>query len=49
MVRNPYKKFYIIETYKKETLSIIINHFTTYPLLGEKAQSLEKFINVFQK
>jgi cytochrome c oxidase subunit 1 len=49
MVRNPYKKLYIIETYKKETLSTIINHCTNYPLLGEKAQSLEKFINVFQK
>jgi cytochrome c oxidase subunit 1 len=49
MVRNPHKKFFIIESYKKETLNRIINHCTNYPLLGEKAQSLIKFIKVFQK
>ncbi len=49
MVRNPYKKFYLIESYKKETLNRIINHCTNYPLLGEKSQSLEKFIKAFQK
>ena len=49
MIRNPYKKFYLIESYKKETLNRIINHCTNYPLLGEKSQPLEKFIKAFQK
>ena len=49
MVRNPHKKFFILESYKKETLNRIINHCTNYPLLGEKAQSLVKFIKVFKK
>ena len=49
MVKNPYKKVYLIESYKKETLNRIINHCTNYPLLGEKSQSLEKFIKAFQK
>jgi len=48
-VRNPYKKFFLLESYKKETLNRIINHCTNYPLLGEKSQSLGKFIKVFQK
>lgn len=48
-VRNPYKKFYLIESYNKETLNRIIYHCTNYPLLGEKSQSLEKFIKAFQK
>ena len=47
-VRNPYKNFYFLETYKKETLLTITNHCTNYPLLGEKSQSLNKFIKVFQ-
>ena len=42
-VRNPYSNFYSIEIYKKETLKFIINHFNNYPLLGEKAESLQKF------
>jgi hypothetical protein len=49
MVRNPHKKFFIIESYKKETLYRIINHCTNYPLLGEKNQSLDKLIKAFQK
>lgn len=49
MVRNPYKNFYLLEIYKKETLNRIISHCTSYPLLGEKSQSLSKFIKVFQK
>lgn len=49
MVKNPYKKFFIIESYKKETLYRIIDHCTNYPLLGEKNQSLDKFIKAFQK
>jgi len=42
-VRNPYSNFYSIEIYKKETLKLIRNHFNNYPLLGEKAESLQKF------
>ncbi len=49
LVRNPHKKFFIIESYKKETLNRIISHCINYPLLGEKSQSLVKFIKVFQK
>jgi hypothetical protein len=44
MVRNPYKNFFVIESYKKETLNRIISHCINYPLLGEKSQSLYKFI-----
>ena len=47
-VRNPYKKFFIIESYKKETLNRIIDHCTNYPLLGYKSQSLQIFIKAFQ-
>lgn len=42
-VRNPYSNFYSIEIYKKETLKFLLNHFNNYPLLGEKAESLQKF------
>lgn len=42
-IRNPKNNFYTIEVYKKETLKLIINHFKNYPLLGEKATSLQKF------
>ena len=42
-VRNPHRNFYFLEIYKKETLKKIINHFNNYPLLGEKAESLQKF------
>lgn len=48
MVRNPYKNFFIIESYRKETLNRIINHCTNYPLLGEKFQSLDKFIKALK-
>lgn len=43
VVRNPYRNFYFLEIYKKETLKTIINHFNNYPLLGEKAESLHKW------
>jgi hypothetical protein len=49
IIRNPNKNFYILETYKKETLSTILNHCIKYPLLGHKSQSLDKFMKVFQK
>jgi hypothetical protein len=42
IVRNPYKNFYSLEIYKKETLKFIINHVKNYPLLGEKAESFFK-------
>lgn len=51
MVRNPTryatKNFFVIESYKKETLDRIISHCTNYPLLGAKSQSLDKFIKAF--
>ena len=43
IVRNPYQNFYFLEIYKKETLKRVINHFNGYPLLGEKAESFQKF------
>ena len=43
IVRNPYRNFYSIEIYKKETLRFIINHIKFYPLLGEKAESFHKW------
>ena len=42
-VRNPYGKFYFLEVYKKEVLAKIITHCISYPLLGEKLESLKKF------
>ena len=48
-IKNPCKTFYSLETYKKETLNNIISHCSLYPLLGEKARSLDKFIKVFHK
>jgi hypothetical protein len=45
---NPCRKFYSIEIYRKETLQFIINHFNNYPLLGEKAESLQKFNKKFK-
>ncbi len=41
-IRNPYGKFYSLEVYKKEVLLKIIGHCTSYPLLGEKLESLKK-------
>lgn len=46
MVRNPYKSFFSLETYNKQTLNTIISHCTNYPLLGYKSQSLDKFIKL---
>lgn len=42
IVRNPYRNFYFLEVYNKETLQKIINHFNRYPLLGEKSESLKR-------
>lgn len=42
-VRNPYKQFWCIETYRILTLHNIITHFNKYPLLGEKLVSLNNF------
>lgn len=47
IVRNPYKNFYSLEIYRKEVLKKIIIHCTNYPLLGEKKESLNKFIKEF--
>lgn len=43
LIRNPYKTFWSLETYRKSTLHNIIQHFTVYPLLGEKKISFTKF------
>ena len=45
VVRNPYNKgmFHSVEIYKKERLLDIINHCTSYPLLGGKLESLKIF------
>ena len=48
-LRNPYDNFYLLEVYKKEKLKFIINHFLNYPLLGEKHESLKKFIKELNK
>ena len=40
------KNFFFLEIYKKESLLSIINHCTYYPLLGEKYQSLKKFVHI---
>jgi LAGLIDADG endonuclease len=42
LVRNPYKNFYSLVIYKKETIKFIINHLNKYPLLGEKDKSFKK-------
>ena len=42
-IRNPYKHFWCIETYRVLTLHNIITHFNKYPLLGEKLVSLNNF------
>lgn len=49
IVRNPYRNFYFLEIYKKEILKRIINHFNNYPLLGEKAESFQKFNQKFKQ
>jgi hypothetical protein len=43
LIRNPYKTFWLIETYRISSLHNIIQHFTVYPLLGEKKVSFTKF------
>ena len=45
LVRNPYRNFYSLEIFKKETFKTTINHFKKYPLLGEKAESFHKWKN----
>ena len=42
-IRNLNRKFYLLEVYNKKTLYNIINHCNSYPLLGEKLESLNKF------
>lgn len=49
LVRNPYPNFFSIEVYKKEILNKIIDHCYSYPLLGEKAETLKKFNRIFNK
>lgn len=49
MVRTSSSTFYSLEIYKKEILNKIINHCNYYPLIGEKAFSLQKFNEVFKQ
>lgn len=42
-VRNPNKTFWVIETYRHSTFLRLIEHFNSYPLLGEKLISYSKF------
>jgi cytochrome c oxidase subunit 1 len=44
-IKNPYSTFYTIESYNKLNIKNIIRHCTYYPLLGYKAQILNKFIS----
>lgn len=43
IVRNPYRNFYSVEAYKKETLLNIIHFFNDHPFIGEKLESFNKF------
>jgi|HubBroStandDraft_5_1064220.scaffolds.fasta_scaffold16245_1 hypothetical protein len=45
-IRNPHKTFWCFETYRISTLHNIINHCQTYPLLGDKLISFNKFKDV---
>lgn len=47
-IRNPYKNFWCIETYRISTLHNIIKHCNKYPLLGEKLVSFDKFKNIIK-
>lgn len=40
-IRKSNKTFYYIETYKKESLNLIINHCRSYPLLDENTNNLD--------
>ena len=46
LVKNPQKKFYLIESYNKQSLRKIIKHCINYPLLGAKFLSLNKLIQM---
>jgi LAGLIDADG endonuclease len=47
-VRTKHSSLYTLEIYKKETIQKILNHFYSYPLLGEKTISLQKFIQTLK-
>jgi hypothetical protein len=47
-IKNPYPHFYLLEIFNKDKLNIIINHFNSYPLLGEKGRII-KFITKSNK
>jgi hypothetical protein len=48
-IRNSDKAFYFVKIYNINFLKIIISHCILYPLLGQKSQSLTKFIKVYKK
>lgn len=45
-IRKKDKDFYVLETYRKSIISKLENHFSIYPLLGEKAKSFDKFCKI---
>ena len=49
MVRTSSSTFFSLEIYKKEIINKIIKHCNYYPLIGEKAFSLQKFNEVFKQ
>jgi len=40
------KDFYMVNIYKKETLLKIVQHCINFPLIGEKKESLKKFMEI---
>lgn len=48
-VRNPYKNFWLVETYRHSTFINIIEHLNKYPLLGEKSNSYLKFKDIINQ
>jgi hypothetical protein len=44
-VRRYNPDFYIFETYNRTSIEKILTHCSRYPLLGEKAAQLQRFLN----
>jgi hypothetical protein len=42
-IQNLKQDFWLLETYRKDTLLKLVEHVTNYPLLGEKVSSFNKF------
>jgi hypothetical protein len=48
-IRNPYKNFWVIETYRHSTFINLIEHLNKYPLLGEKSNSYLNFKKIINQ